>query len=145
MTKAARSLSATTPARRAVSIAALTAKLFEVSSAGTRHEQIGLCLAAGWGADDAGVEKTSARSFGQARNFMHGIWRNRIAVDDQRSGTAGTQSIRGLAYEIERGAGIHDRQHDVAFGMSRVTVPTSVNPASRASARVRSLRCSNAV
>ena len=45
-----------------------------------------------------------------------GFWRDRIAVDDQRLITTGTQSVRGLACEIERGTRIRNRKHDVAFG-----------------------------
>jgi len=90
--------------------------LFKVSSARARHVQIGLRLAARWRADDAGVEKTPARSFDQARDFMHGLRRDRIAVDNQGGVATGAQGIRRLACEIECSARIHDRKHDVAFG-----------------------------
>ena len=91
-------------------------ELFEIGGAGARHVQIGLRLAARRRADDAGVEKTPARSFDHAGDFMHGVRRDRIAVDDQRVAAARAQRIRCFAREIERGTRIHDREHDIAFG-----------------------------
>jgi len=47
---------------------------------------------------------------------MHGVRRDRIAVDDQGLAAAGAQGIRRFASEIKCGARIQDREHDIAFG-----------------------------
>src|SRR3974390_3448038 len=91
-------------------------KLFEFGSAGARYVQISFRGAAGRRSDDAGVEKAPARLFDQGCDFMHGLRRDRIAVDNQRSAAFGADGLRDFTREIDRSAWIHDRKYDIAFG-----------------------------
>src|SRR6476646_6946952 len=90
-------------------------QLFEISGTRTRYVQIGFRVAARWRSNDAGVEKTSTRFFDYVCDFMHGVWRDRIAVDDQRIATRGAQRIRRYLGETYCGTRIHDREDDIAL------------------------------
>ena len=59
-------------------------KLFQIGSVGTRYVEIGFRRPAWWWSDDAGVEKTPARLFDQGCDFVNGLRRDRIAVNNQR-------------------------------------------------------------